>query len=155
MTNYLYSQTKQLPEILEETEINKILNKIMISEDYPKSNYGLWMKNRDATLIATIYILGLRPKEACTLRLDDFNFKNSYVKIRGVNNKIKKDRVLPVPKILLNILKTYLNFPRARYWRGSSYLFPSAESPHISAGRLKHIFREKCLKPLGLCALLH
>ena len=146
----LYKGIKKIPEIFSETEINNLIKQIIISKDYLKSEWGQWMRYRDISLIATIYILGLRPKEGCCLKFSDFNSKTSTVKIRGENNKVRKDRVIPVPKILMQIYKSYFQFPRNRFWKGSKYLFPSFKSNHISAGRLKHIFREKVLKPLDL-----
>lgn len=146
----LYTGKTKSPEIFTEGEIGRIIKQIFISEDYPKTDWGKFSRYRDVSLIATIYLLGLRPKEGCCLKFADFNFRTSMVKINGKNNKVKKDRVLPVPKVLLQIYKSYFNFPRARFWKGSQYLFPSFQNPHISAGRLKHIFREKCLKPLDL-----
>ena len=146
----LYNGTKRLPDIFTESQIDDLLQQIRISKDYKNCDLGNWLKQRDITIIATIYILGLRPREACCLRFDDFNLQNGTVKIYGQNNKTKKDRILPVPKILIDFLKEYFQFPRERFWRGSSYLFPSMENNHISSERLKFIFREKCLKPLKL-----
>jgi len=146
----LYKGTHKIPEILDDKDINVILNQILISGKYLNNDWGKFMRYRDITIISTIYILGLRPKEACCLRFDDFNLRNSTVKIRGENNKVRKDRVLPLPKILIEILNIYFQFPRHRFWKGSKYLFPSFKNNHISPERLKHIFREKCLKPLRL-----
>lgn len=150
MNRLLYQGTKKLPEILGEKEINRIIYSLLNSKDYPSAQLGKWMRIRDICLIATIYLLGLRPKEACCLRFDDFDFKGMILKIRGENNKMRKDRVLPVPRLLTRIYKPYLQFSRYKYWKGSKYLFPSMQQNHISPGRLKHIFREKALKPLGL-----
>jgi len=154
MPNLLYQGTKKLPEIFSEEEVGKILQQILRSKDYWKSGgYKDWadfFRWRDLTLIVTIYLLGLRPKEACKLKFSDFNFRTATVKIKGVNNKTKKDRIIPVPSTLLKFYKIYFKFPRTRFWKGSNYLFPSFSNPHISTGRLKHIMREKILKPLGL-----
>ena len=149
-----YSSTKKLPEILSEGDINKIINQVFESAQYwnvkGREGWARFFRMRDACLIATIYILGLRPKEGCCLRFDDFNFRNMTIKIRGVNNKVKKDRILPMPRALNNVLRPYLAFPRHRFWKGSKYLFPSYMNAHISPGSLKRIMREKVLKPLGL-----
>ena len=148
-----YSGTKKLPEFFTENEINLILTQILSSKDYWKGNHKDWgefMRMRDVCLIATTYLLALRPKEACALKFSDFNWRTSTVKIRGENNKVKKDRIIPVPKILLNFYKSYLKFPKLRFWRGSPYLFPSMEGDYITPESFKRIFREKALKPLGL-----
>lgn len=153
-----YHGTKKLPDIFSDSEINLILQTIIDSKDYWKDknkigkDWGEWMKWRDVCIIASAYILGLRPKEACSIRFDDFNLNYMTIKIRGENNKNRKDRIIPVPKILFNFYKEYFKFERDKFWRGSQYLFPSfSNSPHpVSSGRLKHIFREKVLKPANL-----
>lgn len=146
----LYEDTKKLPGIFSQADIGQMFEQIDDSPDYLKTVWGEWMKARDKAILATIYILGLRPGEACGLRFDDFNLKEGTVLIRGENNKVKKDRVLPLPADLLPFYQNYLKFDRIRFWKGSPFLFPSAERQHISAQRWKHTFREKILKPLGL-----
>lgn len=152
-----YNGTRKLPEIFSEQEINAILRQIIQCSDYWKkkgyADWGKFFKMRDVCLFATIYILGLRPKEACCLKFSDFNSRTATIKIRGENNKVRKDRIIPVPRVLMQILRQYLVFPRARFWRGSKYLFPSFMNDHISSGTLKSIFREKVLKPLNLWSM--
>jgi len=146
----IYKGTKKLPSFFNETDMVKILNQLLVSDDYFKSELGQWMRWRDVSLIATIYFLGLRPKEACCLKFSDFDLQHALIKISGKNNKTGKDRILPVPSNLIKFYKNYFSFPKHRFWHGSKYLFPSFQNPHISPERLKHIFREKVLKPLGL-----
>lgn len=146
----LYEDVKKCPEIFSEAEIGAMLEQIDKSLDYLKTAWGEWMKARDKALLMTIYILALRPNEACALRFDDFNLKEGTVLIRGENNKVKKDRVLPLPPDLIPYYQNYFKFERVRFWRGSPYIFPSLESPKLSAQRWKHTFREKILKPLGI-----
>ncbi|MCX5718781.1 MAG: hypothetical protein NT055_02235, partial [Nitrospirae bacterium] len=90
-----YQQTHKIPEIFSESEINAILNQISKCQDYWKkkgyADWGRFFKFRDLTLIATIYILGLRPKEGCCLKFSDFNMRIAVVKIQGENNKVRKD----------------------------------------------------------------
>jgi site-specific recombinase XerD len=150
----LYKGTKKLPNTFTDDEINLIFRQILNCKDYwNKKGYKDWgdfFKYRDLCLIATIYLLGLRPKEACCIKFEDLDFRHSFLKIRGENNKVKKDRILPLPKKLLTLYKNYFLFPRLRFWRGSKFLFPSFENSHISSSRLKTIFREKILKPLNI-----
>jgi len=121
---------------------------IMQSNKYPNNIWGQWMKMRDSTLLMSIYLLGLRPNEACKLHRDNFNLKEMTVHIRGENNKQKKDRILPIPEKLLKFLKVYFKFPQY-LWKGSNFIFPSMENQAIAPQRWKHIFREKVLKPMG------
>ncbi len=150
----LWQGVRKIPNIFSDKEIELIFKSILNSNNYwSKKGYKDWgefLRFRDLTLIATIYYLGLRPNEACSLKLSDFNIANSTVLINGKNNKCHKDRLLPLPKRLIDIYTEYLKFERYRFWHGSKYLFPSFSSEHIHPGRLKAIFREKALKPFGL-----
>lgn len=150
MERLLYNGTKKLPEIFDQEDIKKIFNQIINSSDYLKNDWGNFMKIRDLCIVATIYYLSLRPKEACYLKFSDFNLRSMTVKIRGENNKVHKDRLIPVPADLFKFYKEYFKFPRTRFWKGSRFLFPSFENNCISPQRMKHIFREKVLKPLQL-----
>ncbi|MBI2670605.1 site-specific integrase [Candidatus Woesearchaeota archaeon] len=153
MTNnqmLLYEETKKLPEFFSPLDLTKVFETIQNSTNYLKNDWGEFMRYRDKSIVACIYFLAARPKEICCLRFDDFDLENLTVKIRGENNKQKKDRILPIPQQILPYLKDFFAFDRFRFWKGSQYLFPSLENPHISTGRLKHIFREKILKPAGL-----
>jgi len=158
-----YNRTRKLPEYFSENEIGEILKEIDKSEKYWKglpnsyfkkghkiSEWGVFFKARDKTILATIYILGLRPKEACCLKFSDFDMRKCLVKIRGENNKVRKDRVIPVPQVLISIYRNYLKFPRCRFWKGSKYLFPSFMKRYISPKSVERMLREKALKPLGL-----
>jgi integrase/recombinase XerC len=146
----LYDETNLLPDIFKPEEIQRMLGALQNSNGYLKNIWGDFMRTRDVTILMTIYLMGLRPNEACSLRFDDFDIKNRTVKIRGENNKVKKDRVVPVPDELIKYYSDYLKFRREHFWKGSKYLFPSFENEHISAGHWKYIMREKVLKPAGL-----
>lgn len=145
---------RRIPEIFTEKDINLIINQALkvkyCGEIEGRREWSEFFKYRNATIIATMYLLALRPNEACCLKFKDFNWKTSTVKIRGENNKTKKDRIIPVPKTLLKFYKVYFSYSRERFWKGSLYLFPSFESDHISPQTFKGFFREKILKPLGL-----
>jgi site-specific recombinase XerD len=154
MEKLLWKGVKKIPKTFEKEDIARIFDQIFKSKDYWKTkgykDWGEFLKWRDACLIATIYSLGLRPKEACCLKFSDFNFKYGLVKIDGANNKTRKDRIIPIPKTLLKFYIAYFKFSKLRFWKGSKYLFPSFQNNHISPQTLKGIFREKILKPLGL-----
>lgn len=148
-----YSGTKKLPDVFSEQDILRIITQPLRDGHYwddevNQKEWGEFLRIRDSCLLATIYLLGLRPKEACCLRFEDFN--HSFVKIRGTSNKVRKDRLLPIPDMLIKFYKPYFKLSRNRFWKGSKYLFPSIQSEHISPDTLKRIVREKILKPLNL-----
>jgi len=149
------SGVRHYPKWFTEEEIQVIFRQILECKDYwSKKGYADWgkfFKMRDFALIASMYMLALRPREACELKFTDFDWARSILRVRGVTNKTKKDSPpIPVPQLLLKIYNKYFAFSRLRFWHGSKYLFPSFSNPHISSGTLKTIIREKVLKPLGL-----
>lgn len=159
----LWNGVRRIPKFFSEEEINFLFKTLAENQNYWKglpnarfkkgskiSEWGEFFKLRDVCIVATIYILGLRPKEACCLKFSDFDFKNMWVHISGKNNKCKKDRTIPVPKLLMKFFKPYLSLNKYRFWRGSEYLFPSFENDHISAKTVSGFVREKMLKPAGL-----
>ena len=142
-----FDKGENIPVIFSPKDLLKIEEGIL-KHKYQKNIYGVWMRQRNLTIFYTIYLLGLRPNEACDLRFDDFSLETGLVKIRKETNKQKRERRIPIPRQLLKCLQDYLKFPR-HLWKGSPYLFPSAESPYISPGRWKHFFRD-VLKSVGL-----
>jgi len=64
----IYENVKKCPEIFSNVEIKAMLKQINISRDYLKNAWGEWMKARDKAILMTIYILALRPNEACSER---------------------------------------------------------------------------------------
>ena len=88
----LYEHTKSLPEVFSKSNIVDMLKTIDESTAYFPSIWGKWMKQRDKALLMTIYLLALRPNEACSLRFSDFDMKKGMVKIRAETNKQRKGR---------------------------------------------------------------
>ena len=66
------------------------------------------------TALSTIYSLGLRRGELLNLKLEDIDFKRDTVKI--LNAKGKKDRDLPLPGKLKELLNLYYKQFRPRIW---------------------------------------
>lgn len=144
----LYEETGKLPEVFSNEDIERIKETIE-KMPYPKNMYGKFLKERNKAIFLTLFILALRPKEACCLKFNDFDMERKVIKIRAENNKQGKSREIPCPNLLIEAYKSYLKFNRPIFWKGSDYLFPSMENDHISAGRWKHIFRN-VLKNCGL-----
>ena len=69
---------------------------------------------RDRTIIFTLYKMGLRAKELCNLNLDDIDWVNGIMTIRGKGGKI---RYVPIPHDLLKgkNVPSLLNY--VKYWR--------------------------------------
>lgn len=150
----IWENVNNVSKHFEDDEVKQIFLSIAKSDDYWKRDgykeWGNFLRLRDICIIATMNFLGLRPKEACCLRFDDIDKRTMRIHVHWQNNKTKKSRILPLPKQLMDIYRSYFALSRQRFWRGSKYLFPSMENEHVSPSRIKHIFREKALKPSGL-----
>ena len=66
------------------------------------------------TALSTIYSLGLRRSELLNLKLKDISFKRDVVEI--LNSKGKKDRVLPLPKKLKELITIYYRQVKPKVW---------------------------------------
>ena len=146
----LYDSTHNLPEeIWSRADIEMMIQTIDKSNDYLKNIWGDWMKARDKLIVKMLFEHALRPKELLKMKIEDVNLKDKTLRINGENNKVKKDRLIPISEKIAPLLIEYCSFP---VWlrKSSPYLFPSFSNEYLSPGRWKHIFREKVLKPLGL-----
>jgi len=61
---------------------------------------------RDLVILYILFYLGLRNNELRLLRIEDIDFDNSNVKV--VQGKGKKDRYIPIPKPITEILKLWI-----------------------------------------------
>jgi len=59
---------------------------------------------RDVAVLETIYSCGLRVSELCGLRVEDIDFNEQLVRVRG---KGKKERLVPVGQTALQTIKKY------------------------------------------------
>ncbi len=59
---------------------------------------------RDVAVLETIYSCGLRISELCGLRVEDINFSEQIVRVRG---KGKKERLLPIGEPALRAIEDY------------------------------------------------
>ncbi|MCD4788796.1 MAG: tyrosine-type recombinase/integrase, partial [Bacteroidales bacterium] len=66
------------------------------------------------TALSIIYSLGLRRSELLNLKLKEINFKRDVVEI--INAKGKKDRVLPLPKKLKELITIYYRQVKPKVW---------------------------------------
>jgi len=76
----------------------------------PHSDLGA----RDQALLELMYAAGLRISEAAALEVGDVQFQVGLLCVRG---KGSKERLVPVHQKALEVLKTYLEGPRARLLR--------------------------------------
>jgi integrase/recombinase XerD len=104
--------TQQLfkAKILTESEIQTVFSVIHV---------GTCAGYRDRTIFELLYSCGIRKAELCNLDIYDINFEDKTIFIR--QGKGKKDRYVPMGKVLERFLKEYL----------------SAVRPHLLCGNIK------------------
>jgi len=83
---------KRLPKFITYDELNKLLENA--------NNY------RDKLIIKFLFYTGVRVSELIKIKKNDIIFEEGFVKVYG---KGGKERIVPIPKELLNELKDYIN----------------------------------------------
>jgi integrase len=93
----LYDVTHKLPEeVWSREDIDLMISFVYKSEDYLKNIWGDWMRARDKLIIKMLFEHALRPKELLCMKFEDLDLKNKTLRIRGINNKVRKDRLVPI-----------------------------------------------------------
>ena len=87
---------KNLPEVLTELEIEKLIKSFDIKE-----NFG----QRNRTIVEVLYGTGIRVSELVNLKLSNIFFKENIIKIIGKGNK---ERFVPLGDIASNEIRKYL-----------------------------------------------
>jgi len=103
--------------------------------------------------LSTIYGLGLRRSELLNLQLSEIDFQRKVVSI--LNAKGKKDRVLPLPEKLENMMQDYIKKNKPATWliegniKGRQYSATSLQNifdKYMSNIKSNHNFTIHCLR---------
>ncbi len=116
---------KKLPTILDKTEVKAIIN----------STYNL--KHKAA--ITLLYACGLRISELIDLKIEAIDGKRMLIKI--ANSKGAKDRYVPLPKNVRDLLRKYY-----KTYKPSVYLFNGAENIKYSAISIRNVLKRSSKK---------
>ena len=112
---------KDLPKILSEEEIEKLLNfELKDAYDY-----------RNKSMIELMYSSGLRVSELINLKITDIDLDIEVVRIFG---KGSKERIIPLGEYAVNALKEYLIYHRNALSKNknSDYLFLSSRGDKMT-----------------------
>ena len=102
---------KRLPIVLNREEVRKFL--------------GAIKNEKHRLIVMTMYGAGLRVSETVSLKIEDIDSKHMLLRIR--QGKGQKDRLVPLPQVLLTGLRTYYKHYRPKIW-----LFPGrAPGQHL------------------------
>jgi site-specific recombinase XerD len=112
---------KKLPIILSRDEIRSIIN----------STFNLKHK----TIITLIYGTGIRLGESVSIKIRDIDFERRLIHIRA--GKGKKDRIVPLPEILVKQLKIYL-----KQYLPIEYLFEGLNNRQYSPRSVQKILKQ-------------
>ncbi len=122
---------KRLPQILTINEINQLIASTESSND-PKDL-------RARAIFEVLYASGIRASELLSLRIDDISFTDGFIRVLG---KGDKERLVPIGKPAIKVLRHYLNF-------GRKYFLKSKTSPYVFLN-----IRGKQLSRMGLHKIL-
>jgi site-specific recombinase XerD len=95
---------------------------------------------RDLAMVSLMFFCGLRSREVLGLTLEDLDFDNEALRVRGKGNK---DRVLPMPPEVRDGLETYRRLERPRVSNRTVFLVlkgPRRGRP-LSVAGLRSVFR--------------
>lgn len=91
---------------------------------------------RDLGIVLTMLFCGLRSQEIIKLRMQDVNFHQSSLRVRG---KGKKERIVPLPYQLMQVLEKYLEFERPT--KASENFFVVLQGKRTGQTMNRHSFR--------------
>jgi integrase/recombinase XerD len=97
-----------LPEFLSVEEVDRLLRE-------PDESTAIGM--RDRAMIELMYSTGLRVSELCALRVSDLQMDPGCLRCIGKGNK---ERLVPVGRQALDVVRKYLRQARPKLLRGSS-----------------------------------
>ena len=131
--------TRFLPETLNESEVERLIESIPLDEPL-----GL----RDRAMVELLYASGLRISELVNARLEHLSLEEKVIRVTGKGNKT---RLVPVGTKARDALATYLERERPRYVkrRTSSELFLSVRGGKLTSVRCWQIIKARA-KAAGL-----
>jgi integrase/recombinase XerC len=121
---------EKLPDFLTYDEILKLLN---------VSGKDTWQFLRDKTILELLYSTGIRVGEIANLKIDDINFVDEVIKVRG---KGKKERIVPFGKYALNCLMKYIE---KRPNKKERYLFLNKYGKRLTERSIERIVKKYSL----------
>lgn len=99
----LPQKAKNLPEVLDADEIERIINKADRTTDA-----GI----RDAAILETLYASGMRVSELTDLEMDRLFFEIGFIRVVGKGNK---ERLVPVGEIAQQAIEHYIETARKKF----------------------------------------
>jgi len=127
---------KKLPNFLNKSETDKILNNVNWKDD---------LDVRNNLIIEFLYATGLRVSELCNIKLNDLNISNKSIKVLG---KGSKERIVFYKACNEYLLDSYINKNRLNILNGinSEYLFTSKSGKVLTTRTVEEIVKKYSIK---------
>lgn len=154
LDNYNFTSISQQNQIINairflyKFSLNKKYDKIsfkrpMKEKKLPRVIDGELIKNRlsnienlkHKTILTLTYSVGLRVSEVVNLKIEDIDSSRMLIHIK--NAKGRKDRVVPLSKHVLELLRKYW-----KEYKPKEYLFNGQNSPQYSTGSCQKIYKK-------------
>jgi len=134
-------QDKKLPRFLYPTEVEMLLN---------APNKSTPAGKRDVAILEVLYACGLRVSELVGADLDDINWEEELIKVRGKGNK---ERIVPIGKQARQAVQDYINHGRLALARKASpsspAIFLNKSGQRISQRSIRNII-DKYMEEIAL-----
>ncbi len=130
---------KKLPFFVEESNLHHLLD-----DGYFQDNFeGL----RDKLIIGLLYGTGVRLAELLNLKESDINKKEYLIKVLGKRNK---ERIIPYPRELNNIIDAYLVLKREQFGNGGGWLLLTGKGDKIYEKLIYRVVKNNLAKVTSL-----
>jgi integrase/recombinase XerC len=130
---------KKLPNFVEENNLHHLLDDGFFSDDFK----GV----RDKLIINLLYGTGIRLAELLQLKDTDINTKEYLIKVLG---KRKKERVIPYPKSINNLLGEYVKLRNEQVETNSSILLVTEKGKPVYEKLIYRVVRDNLSKVTSL-----
>jgi len=115
--------------------------------DQVRDLLGSMRRYRDLCLTYVMLLCGLRSQEALDLRLGDLDFDDHRIRVHGKGNK---ERAVPLPGLLVNLLRRYLRLERPQTC-ATDHAFVVLQGKHrgrpMTRAALRRVFRTRRQRP--------
>ncbi len=125
-------ESKTLPKVLSSQQMHNVFR--AIDKMAPENTHA---HIRYKAIFYTYAYTGMRLYELATLTMDHVNLDNRHIRI--VRGKGNKDRLVPIPEVLYNILFRYTNIRRSLYTQSSAFFLSESKKP-LTRTTLRNIF---------------
>lgn len=130
---------KKLPNFVEESSLSKLLDECMFESTFR----GV----RDKLIIALFYGTGMRSSELRALKEKDFNIKDYLIRVLG---KRQKERIIPYPREINNLLQEYVVVRNKEVGSNSDFLLVTEKGKQVYEKLIYRVVKTNLAKVTSL-----